>query len=55
MEPVRADIEVKIAVVPASGQPADHIVALHDRDVVALARELVSNGQASDAGTDDRD
>ena len=55
VEAVRADVEVEVAVVKRARQPADDGVLLDDGDVVALARELVADGEAGDAGADDGD
>ena len=53
MEAVRADVEVKIAVVKGSRKAADHRVLLNDGCAETLAGKLVRDGQAGDAGPDD--
>ncbi len=55
VEPVRADVEMEIAVVERPAEAADDVVALDDGDLVAAARELISDGEPGDAGADDGD
>ena len=55
VEPVRADVEMEVAVVEGPAEPADDVVAFDDGDRVAAARELIADGEAGDAGPDDAD
>ena len=54
VEPVRADVEVEVAVVKRPGEAADDRVLLDHGDVKALSDELIRNGQAGHAGADNR-
>ena len=52
---MRADVEMKIAVVKRSAEAADHFISLDDGDLVSLSRQLVADRQPGDAGADDGD
>ena len=55
MEPMRSDVEMKVPVVKGPAEPADDSVAFDDRDRVAAARELISDGETGHTGPDDAD
>ena len=52
VESVRSDVEMEIAVVKRSRQPAYDRVLLDHGDVKALPHELIGNREASHAGSD---